>query len=455
MGCRGRDSMVPDTGGRARTGPVRPTRRRYLRLAGLGTAVAAGGCVSGDGGDGSTARPGETAGAPSTLLNTWRGGDPATATTLQWVTDAGESPPPVALRLVPPAGKTVAVETDVERFSSPASYTQVFRHRAVVDGLAPDTRYRVHLDGTDTGLSIRTAPAELTDPLVFAEGGDVGTSSAVPELHDRAAGWDPLFAFVGGDLAYADAVSVRDWLTFLEQWHAGMRAGDRLIPIVAAVGNHEVAGGMHGDPADAPFFYALFDNRRRDHAYWALDIGESVSLVILDSNHTTEVPGAQTDWLDRALADRRDRRHLLAAYHVPAYPSAKPIRGAGRDRQDVREQWVPLFEAHGVDVAFEHDDHTYKRTHLLAGGDPDPDGVLYVGDGAWGRGPRTAKPPAERPYLAESASSLNVVRVELSPDGSGRFRAVDPDGNTIDRFDGRGTDLGSPVSRPVSGPDLG
>lgn len=71
--------------------------------------------------------------------------------------------------------------------------------------MEPDTRYSVAIDESDTGLFVRTAPAELIDSLVFAEGGDIGTSSIVPQLHEQAAALDPLFGLVGDDLAYADA----------------------------------------------------------------------------------------------------------------------------------------------------------------------------------------------------------------------------------------------------------
>jgi hypothetical protein len=139
------------------------------------------------------------------------------------------------------------------------------------------------------------------------------------------------------------------------------------------------------------------------------------------------------------LAERTDREHLMAAYHIPAYPASKPI--IYQDRSDIRQHWVPLLEEYDVDVAFEHDDHVYKRTHLLKDGEPNPDGILYIGDGAWGRELYDAKSPAERPYLAVSESVHHVLRVELSPNGDRQFRAVDPDGTIIDRFDGMGTDL--------------
>lgn len=388
-------------------------------LAAFGGMALLGGC--------SAPRDGRHADWESTLIATWRSPDPTTRMTLQWVTEGNTGSVPVEL-----TGNTVELRETTTR-STTFGGTDYLRVRAEFTDLEPDSRYRIAIDGADTGLEVRTAPTTLSKPVTFAQGGDVGTAEVVPDLHRQAAGWEPLFGLVGGDLAYANGEqnNVGLWIQFLRHWHKFMRSGDRLIPIVAAIGNHEVVGGMHGTPTDAPFYYSLFDNTVRDHAYWAMDFGEYLSILILDSNHSTPVPGEQTAWFERALADRETRQHLMVAYHVPAYPSAKPIEGAGRDRIDIRRHWVPLLQDFAVDVAFEHDDHTYKRTHPLDGDEEDSgNGVLYLGDGAWGRGPRTVE---DRDYLAASKNSLNVIRVQIS-DGTQRYRAVDPSGNVIDQF---------------------
>ncbi|MDG5821716.1 hypothetical protein [Natronococcus sp. A-GB7] len=183
-----------------------------------------------------------------------------------------------------------------------------------------------------------------------------------------------------------------------------------------------------------------FDNIHREHAYWALDIGTDLSILLLDSNHTTDVAGAQTEWLENALAERADRDHLLTISHIPAYPCAKPIEG--EERGDIRQHWTPLFEEYNVDAVFEHDDHAYKRTHRLQNGETDSDdGVLYLGDGAWGKDPRDVYSSAERPYLKVSESTRYILRTEISPDGSRQFQAVGSSGETIDHFDGSGTSL--------------
>lgn len=405
--------------------PDTSSRREFLGFAGTLSAFGCTGCLGAQ-----DQRLPARAAAETTLIATWRGHDPTSAITLQWLSSAEDRREPASVTLSPETegGAVRRVQTDIAPFDAGRS-----RQRAVLTNLAADTTYDITINGATTGVTVKTASQTLTGPVQFAEGGDIGTSPAVSKLHDHASNWDPLFAVVGGDLAYANARDSQKWIRFLKLWHQHMCSGDRLLPIVAAIGNHEVQGGMHGTPADAPFFYTLFDNSQRGRAYWALDIGDYLSIIILDSNHTTPVSGSQTEWLAETLSERSDRPHLLAAYHVPAYPSAKPIEA--RDRADVRRHWVPLFEQYDIDGAFEHDDHTYKRTYLLSGGEPvSNNGVRYVGDGAWGKGPRAVKSPAERPYLQESASRRHVLRVTLSPAGGQRIHAVGMNGRTLDQF---------------------
>ena len=225
---------------------------------------------------------------------------------------------------------------------------------------------------------------------------------------------------------------------FLRTWHREMRTADgRLIPLVPAIGNHEVKGGFGKGRAEAPFFYALFDGLFTEHGYATLDVGEDLSFIMLDSGHTTDVAGEQTRWLDRVLRERADRLHVLPTYHVSAHPSL-PNERAGPRRdivREIRKHWIPLFERHGIATVFEHDDHVYKRTHPLRSGEAVGDGeggIVYIGDGAWGRDARLVQ--ADRPYLAVAAARLYVLRVELMPDGSRHFVAYDERGDKIDEL---------------------
>ena len=315
----------------------------------------------------------------------------------------------------------------------PFGFDGWYVQRAVFEGLAPGGEYTLHIGGpTNTPHRFRTAPATLDKPLVFANGGDVGTSHHVGMLHRKAAKWHPLFGLVGGDCAYGNGRTPHRWNDYLKLWRRNMiDPQGRLIPMVCAIGNHEVDGAFGQPRRKAPLFLAFFDGLYTEHTYATLDFGQYLSIVLLDSGHVSSHDGEQTRWLDTVLAQRQDRPHLFAAYHVPAYPSHREFSGSYSER--AREHWIPLFDKYGVDVSFEHHDHTYKRTHHLTAGEPDPNGVLYLGDGCWGRTPRTVATPEQRPYLKKAVSTRHVIRVTLDSDNR-HFYVVDENGNEVDRY---------------------
>jgi hypothetical protein len=250
----------------------------------------------------------------------------------------------------------------------------------------------------------------------------------------QAARQDPLFAVVGGDLGYDNGRSVAVSLAFLRNYSKHMVGRDgRLLPMVACIGNHEVDGGYKKPRTRAPFFYALFDGLFPETGFAALDFGDYLSLVLLDTDHTTPIGGAQADWLEKTLKARADHPHVLVVNHVPAYPSYR--RMEGRDGKEGtgagnRKHWVPLFEKYRVPLVLEHHDHTFKRTRPLLDGRADANGVLYLGDGSWGR-LRTPHTPEELPYLAASSRDYHLSLHRLQ--GAERFHlALDEFGRVMD-----------------------
>jgi|GEM_PF-1570074 len=382
------------------------------------------------------------AGAELPLPAPWNGADPAArldAVTLELDgrTVAHTNLDAGAWAAAPAAGVVTAVADENAPPSIPHAEVVPFGdsgwflHRVRLTGLDAGTDYAVAVPGRLDPVRFRTAPATLDEPLVFAEGGDVGTSHHVGMLHDEAAAWDPLFALVGGDCAYGNGVDPETWYDYLKLWNEHLVAdGGRSVPMIAAIGNHEVRGSFGKTPDHAPFFNALFGPAfsPRGH-YGVLDFGDYASFFLLDSGHTHGHGGQQTKWLAQALTERAAVPHRLACYHVPAYPSHRPFDT--RYSAGAREHWVPLFEEHRLDAVFEHHDHTYKRTHRLIGDEPHPDGVLYLGDGCWGRTPRSVDQPL-RPYLAVAKSERNVMRVTLNPDGTQDVLAVNEHGEVLD-----------------------
>jgi hypothetical protein len=174
----------------------------------------------------------------------------------------------------------------------------------------------------------------------------------------------------------------------------------RMIPMITCIGNHEVLGSYEQKREKGTFFYPLFDGLYPETGYATLEFGDYLSLVLLDTGHTTPIAGEQTKWLEETLKARIDHPNTLVINHVPCYPSYRnPIGVPAKDGKSgklgtgegQRIHWVPLFEKYRVPLVLEHHDHTFKRTKPLLNGMPDSNGVLYLGDGSWGRirNPRT------------------------------------------------------------------
>jgi hypothetical protein len=137
--------------------------------------------------------------------------------------------------------------------------------------------------------------------------------------------------------------------------------------------------------------------------------------------------------LSKVLKARQDHPHVFAVNHVPAYPSARSAAGTDKTAgtgEPNRAHWVPLFERYRVPVVLEHHDHTFKRTRPLLDGLTDKSGVVYLGDGSWGR-IRALQKPEKLTMMAEVSQDyhLSVHRLE----GDERFHlALAEDGRVMD-----------------------
>ena len=366
---------------------------------------------------------------PDTLFLTWQR-DPTTTMTVQWVGVRGEAAD-TKVYYGKPADALWKIQPTIPR-PYPKTDFKVFRAELV--GLTPGTDYEFCIGKHSPTYRFRTMPAKATDAIHFVSGGDCGVNAHAVANNIQAARQDPMFAVIGGDLGYDDGTSVDISLAFLRNYSRHMidRHG-RLIPMVTCIGNHEVEGGYGKPRSKAPFYYALFDGLFPETGHATLDFGDYLSLVLLDTGHTTPIAGDQTDWLEKVLKARKDHPNVMVVNHIPAYPtyrseegtSKTPGTGAGN-----RKHWVPLFDKYRVPVVLEHHDHTFKRSRLLLANSPDANGVLYLGDGSWGK-LRTPKPPERLPHIALTNREyhLSLHRIQ----GEERFHlALDERGRVMD-----------------------
>ncbi len=387
--------------------------------------------------------------APKALFLTWQQ-HPESTITVCWVTPDRQESDAIAY-CCQENGRWSVQSATTRKLPGNNPY---FIHTGEITHLNPNSSYRFHIGQYEKTYRFHTLPATLQQPIKFVAGGDMYHDD-LKTLHmtnQQAARTAPDFALVGGDIAYASGLSrgfgsffnkltgkslsnpapqeFDRWLEWLQAWSEDMVTpqGD-LIPLLPVLGNHDTMGDFDQQPANAPFFYALFP-MPGPQGYNVLDFGNYMTLVLLDSGHTHPICGQQTEWLDQTLRAREARPTKFALYHVPAYPSYRAYTYPFSTQ--VRQCWTPLFDRYHLTMAFENHDHDYKRTRPLRGGVVDPQGVLYVGDGAWGvKNPRQPRKDKNHWYVAKSAPARHFLLVEIGPEGR-TLTAISSDGVVFD-----------------------
>lgn len=333
-------------------------------------------------------------------------------------------------------------------------------HAIELTNLEPATTYSFRTGSDEAGsdeegkiYKFRTMPIDPEKPISFVVGGDMyhDTLEILHTTNKQAAKTSPDFALVGGDIAYAaDKLSsffprwlhpymdkwygqkFDRWLNWLIAWKDDMVTPEGvMIPMLPAIGNHDTSGRFDQTPKEAPFFYTLFPMPGLQ-GYNVVDFGDYLSIFLLDSGHTHPIAGKQAAWLARNLSERFKTPHKFAIYHVPAFPSVhKMTEPVGAE---IRKYWVPSFDAHRLTAAFEHHEHSYKRTHPIRKGQIASDGVMYIGDGGWGVDkPRTPRHVDKKWYLAKAISSRHFLLVTI--EGAKKtVKAINPEGVVIDQF---------------------
>jgi acid phosphatase type 7 len=369
---------------------------------------------------------------PDILYLTWTH-DPMTTMVVQWHSPNDETSSQIFYR-------KIDQETwDLEQGSFKILHnTAKLVHAVELTHLQPGADYEFHFESETKTYRFRTLPSHPSSPLRFAVGGDAYYFlSTFKKMNRKIVSHDPDFIVIGGDIAYAYSrklvfkkshEDVRRWLIFFKEWKKKMVTSDgRLIPLLPVIGNHDI------DPfGKEVYFFELFEMPHETCAYRALDIGNVLSFIFLDSGHYSAVGGDQTLWLEKALQEREDVFLTLPIYHVAAYPSAYPFNGERPTL--IRAHWVPLFENYHVKFAFEHHNHTFKRTHPIKDKQIDPTGVIYLGDGAWGVSPRAPHLPSTRNWYLAKTKKTNCFWLVTLQRQNALFQAFNLKGKLIDEF---------------------
>jgi hypothetical protein len=386
---------------------------------------------------------------PKTLILTWEG-DPCTTMTAEWLRGPGLGDRPEKAKgeqvrwKEAGGGSWQVMAASSTDFPDPEKMGLARWHlvRARWKNLKPDTEYLFQI-GDAPVQKFRTVPNHLEQPVVFVEGGDVDVLESSAQMMKLGAQQDPIFMSVGGDLSYGDGHDVTREIQFWEQWSAVARAPDgRVVPFVAGIGNHEVKGGYVQEGATfeqmrerAPFFYSLFGGLYRKAEPVALDFGDFLSLLLMDSGHILPI-SSQTEWLKKNLEKRKSIPWVFASWHVPAFPSFRTWKHQ-KEIVEVREKWVPVLEGSTVTAVFNHHDHNLQRVESEGKGGRK---IPFLGNGALGVEPRAQQCPESQKLSKAFSQSDYVNVVQLRADGA-TIRSLGPKGEELDRVEfSKGTD---------------
>lgn len=373
--------------------------------------------------------------APFHVYLTWQN-DPSTTMTVNFQTPATDAKGLVYYDTEARGDDAAAYQFKAE--AAPHSVPFIEGKRAVFNvelkDLQPGTTYHFIYGVDGKRLSkprkFKTIPND-DSPIRFVAGGDQSILPRARLLLRQAAAQEPDFVLIGGDIAYANGnpKNLFIWDRYLQMWEVNMITPEGYtVPVVYALGNHETNGDYEEPERNAPFFFGFF--AQGGMPYFARQFGPRVLIIVLDSGHTVPHDGAQAEWLRNTLETNRDVPFRFASYHVPFYPSHRDFDGepsvAGRTH------WLPLFDEFGLSAAFEHHDHTFKRTKPLRNNQVDPEGIVYFGDGCMGVPPRSIDNEGAW-YLEKASNTAHFWLVNAGTDGV-TYQAIDIHGDVFDRY---------------------
>jgi len=360
-------------------------------------------------------------------------------------------------------------------------------HEVALAGLPPTTRIFYSVGSTTQTLAGADADHAFTTPPPIGTRkptriwviGDSGAcaigaqgcadAAAVRNGYQTFAGSQPADVWLLlGDNAYNSGTDAEFTAGFFNVYPGVMRG----TPVWPVPGNHEF--GVSDSPTQSGPYYASFTLPKSGEAggvpsgteaYYSFDWA-NIHFIALDShdtdrsapvNPTTNVcpagqGGAMYQWLCADLA-ATDQDFIIAYWHHPPYTkgshdSDNVIDSTGR-MQQMRERFLPVLDAYGVDLVLTGHSHSYERSlllhdhygvsstynpllHAIDTGDGDP-----AGDGAYQKSVLGPSPDSGGVYGVVGSSSMisggtlnhPVMRVSLNTLGS---LLIDVDGRQLD-----------------------
>ena len=146
----------------------------------------------------------------------------------------------------------------------------------------------------------------------------------------------------------------------------------------------------------------------------------------------------QAKWLEQVLQNNPNK-WTIATFHHPIFSAS-----TGRDNEELRTQWKPLFDKYGIDIVLQGHDHTYTRgrvqpyeQNLLSGQNvKDATGTVYVVSVSGGKMYRVKPGWEQYEALRDKVGRNKQLFQVLSVDGDVlSYKSYTATGELFDAFD--------------------
>ncbi|WP_372370396.1 metallophosphoesterase [Candidatus Uabimicrobium sp. HlEnr_7] len=306
----------------------------------------------------------------------------------------------------------------------------LYVYHALLENLNPGSEYKFTIRDDSVNF-LRSQQKFFVPPLHklrIIAGGDMGyRSKDLVSILQYAAAKNPHLALIGGDIAYANGKkqNLKRWISWFSYWQENMiTSSGHLIPMILAIGNHEVHNLLIFK--QAPFYFGFFHQGGKP--YFTRKLGQNTQLIVLDTDHIYSY-SSQRNWLKKQLQKYQKSKFKIAMYHVPMYPAHREFNNS--DSITARQLWLPLFDRYSLDLGLEHHDHVFKRTKRLKNNQVvKTGGTIYLGDGSFGRSPRSV---TKHYYIEKASKTKHFWFLEINTNKI-FIQAIDDAGKILDEF---------------------
>ncbi len=259
-----------------------------------------------------------------------------------------------------------------------------YAHKVLLTDLNADTTYWYQVGDQEKNswselAQLKTADQDDAVRFLFvddSQGSSEYDYQISAKTFARGLANDPLTDFIiqGGDLVNnSDNASQWDWLFATGQTTWSNQT------VASVSGNHDTAKNTFAN-------HFNYENQasgdEEDGVYYSYDY-QYAHFVMLNTNdiENNQLGAAQTSWMEQDIKDAKEKgaKWIIVMMHKGTQTVANHISDA--DVVGMRAQLQPIFTELGVDMVLQGHDHTYSRSQVINGLEPDTNPTTIVENG--------------------------------------------------------------------------